>query len=107
MKPVSIKSMGIKAERTTSLIRMARGLMFSKKKNILFEFNREQDVGIHMLFVFFPIIAVWIDEKKRIKEIKVMKPFISFHEEKAKYVLEIPYDRKILMRIGKSKRLRF
>ena len=125
MRLINIKPLGIKAERITGILGMARGLMFSKKRNLLFEFNREQKVGIHMLFVFFPIIAVWIvDEKppgfshagkrslsqhknKRIKKVKVMKPFVSFHEEKAKYVLEMPYDKKLFVRMRKSRGLKF
>ncbi|MBU2522765.1 MAG: DUF192 domain-containing protein [Nanoarchaeota archaeon] len=121
---IKIKPLGIKAEKITGIFGKMIGLMFSKKKNLLFVFNKEQKVRIHMLFVFFPIITIWIDDEnpgfchagkqgisqhknKKIKKVKVMKPFISFHEEKAKYVLEIPYDQKLLLRIKRSRRLRF
>jgi len=101
-----IKSVG-KVERITSILGMMRGLMFSKKRNLLFVFKKEQEVGIHMLFVFFPIIVVWMDEKKRIKAIKVMKPFVSLHEERAKYVLEVPYDKRVFNVLKKKSKLSF
>ena len=107
MKFVKIKPLNLKAQKITSLSGMARGLMFSKKKNLLFEFRKEQNVGIHMLFVFFPIIAVWIDKNKKIKNVKRMKPFVSFHEEKAKYILEIPFDKKLFLRLRKLRNLKF
>ena len=104
---LKIKPLNIGAERITSLYGMAKGLMFSKKKNLLFEFHREQKIGIHMLFVFFPIIAVWIDKRKRIKRVKIMKPFISLHEEKAKYLLEIPYNKRLFGILRNVRNLKF
>jgi len=102
-----IKTLGIKAQKITSIAGMARGLMFSKKKSLLFSFKKEQNIGIHMLFVFFPIIAVWIDKNKKIKKVKVMRPFISLHEEKANYLLEIPYSKKLLLRVRKLRTIKF
>lgn len=107
MKIVKIKPLNLKAQKITSMFGMARGLMFSKKKNILFVFPKEQKVGIHMLFVFFPIITIWLDSKKKIKKVQVMKPFISFQEEKARYVLEVPYSAKLLSRLRRMSTLRF
>lgn len=107
MKYITIKPLGIRAQKIVSISEMARGLMFSKKKNLLFAFQKEQKIGIHMLFVFFPIIVVWLDKNKRIIKMKVMKPFISFHEEKAKYILEVPYNGKLFGIVSRSRRLRF
>jgi uncharacterized membrane protein (UPF0127 family) len=73
-----------------------RGFMFSfSKKPILFTFDKEKSVGIHMLFVFQKLLVIWFDENKKIIRIEVMKPFISFKTERAKYVLEIPLRSKI------------
>jgi uncharacterized membrane protein (UPF0127 family) len=69
----------------------ASGLMFSKKKNLVFVFDQEKRVGLHMLFVFFPIDVLFLDKNKRIIEIKRnFRPF-SFYtsKEKAKYVVEL------------------
>lgn len=69
----------------------ARGLMLSKKKNLVFVFDKEKKIGLHMFFVFFPIDVLFLDKNKRIIEIKRnLKPF-SFYtsKNKAKYVVEL------------------
>ena len=107
MKHVKIRPLNLEAEKVGGIWGKIMGLMFSKRKNLLFVFDRKQKIGIHMLFVFFRIIAVWIDEKGRITRIKAMRPFISFSEAWGKYVLEIPYNHKLFLRIRKCKRLGF
>ena len=79
-----------------SVFGKARGLMFSRKKNLVFVFDKEQRIGLHMLFVFFPIDVLFLDKDKRIVEIKKnFRPF-SFYKsrEKAKYVVEIAKGKK-------------
>ncbi len=68
-----------------------RGLMFSKRKNLLFVFDKERKVNIHMLFVFFSIDIYWLDEDFKIIDLKKkVKPFTFAGSDKnAKYVLEI------------------
>jgi len=74
-----------------SLSSQIRGLMFSKKKNLIFSFNNEQRVSLHMFFVFFPIWAVYLNKKKEAVFIKKLYPFVSFcyPKEKAKFILEL------------------
>ncbi len=76
----------------------ARGLMFSKKKNLIFVFEKEKRISLHMLFVFFPIDVLFLDKDKKIIEIKKdFKPFGFYKsKKKAKYVVEIavPEDKK-------------
>ena len=69
----------------------ARGLMFSRKKNLMFVFDKEQRIGLHMFFVFFPIDVLFLDKNKKIIEIKKnFKPFTFYRsKEKAKYVIEL------------------
>jgi len=68
------------------------GKMFSlSRKPLLFVFDREQDVWIHMQFVFMPLLVVWFDENMMPVKSRVMKPFIPLDHGQAKYVLEIPY----------------
>ena len=55
----------------------AKGLMFSAKKNLIFTFNKEKRISLHMLFVFFPIWAVYLDKNKEVIEIKKLYPFIN------------------------------
>ena len=65
--------------------------MFSRRKNLVFIFNKEMRVSLHMLFVFFPIWAVYLDKNKKVVFIKKLLPFISTSNlrEKAKYILEL------------------
>lgn len=74
-----------------SLFSKARGLMFSKKKNLIFIFKKEKRISLHMLFVFFPIWAIYLDKNKEAVFIKKLCPFISscFPKTKAKYILEL------------------
>jgi uncharacterized membrane protein (UPF0127 family) len=71
------------------------GLMFHRRKNakaLLFGFRNPVRMPIHSFFVFFPFTAIWMDEKWRIIDVKVVKPFefgVS-PSEKFTRLLEIP-----------------
>ena len=73
--------------------------MFSKKKNLLFKFDKEKRISLHMLFVFFPIWAVYLNELKEVVYIKKLIPFFSFvnPKKKAKYILELVDDPKTIV----------
>lgn len=68
-----------------------RGLMFSKKKNLLFVFDDERIRSFHMFFVFFPIDIIFLDSKKRIVEIKEnFMPFTFYAPKKEfRYAIEV------------------
>jgi uncharacterized membrane protein (UPF0127 family) len=68
-----------------------RGLMFSKRKNLIFIFEKEEVVPLHMFFVFFPIDVLFLDKNKKIVEIKRdFKPFSYYRpKNKAMYVVEL------------------
>lgn len=54
------------------------GLMFKSKKQaraLLFEFDKPTKMKIHSLFVFFPFVAIWLDDKNKIIDIKHIRPF--------------------------------
>lgn len=105
----NIGPLGIKAKECRTLISKVLGFMFafSKKNAKLFIFNQEKNVDIHMFFVFFPLIVVWLDKRKRIVKMKRMIPFVSYSGAKAKYVLEIPYSEKIFRKLKRMKKLKF
>ena len=65
--------------------------MFSSKKNLIFEFPKEEIIPLHMWFVFFSIDVLFLDSKKKVLEIKAdFKPFTFYTpKNKAKYVLEL------------------
>ena len=58
---------------------MGKGLMFSRRekaKVLLFNFSEPTKMAIHSFFVFFPFIAIWLDDKNNVIEIKKIKPFV-------------------------------
>ena len=68
----------------------ARGLMFSRRKNLIFVFDDEKRRDLHMLFVFFPINVLFLDKHKRVVEKARLKPFCFYKsKKKAKYIVEI------------------
>ena len=69
----------------------AKGLMFSRKNNIMLVFDKEQYISLHTWFVFFPIDLIFMDKNRDVIEIKEnLKPFRFYRsKKKAKYVIEI------------------
>jgi uncharacterized membrane protein (UPF0127 family) len=107
LKKVSFKYHGKKiwvlAKRCNFLGR-AKGLMFTRRKKakaLLFEFQRPVNFRIHSLFVFFPFVAIWLDKRNRVIEIKQIKPFLFSIKSKKSYfkLLEIPLNEKYLRKI--------
>lgn len=76
-----------------------RGLMFRRQENapaLLFEFEKPVRLAIHSWFVFFPFWAVWLDDKNRLIEEKIVKPWSfrvvpkqNFHK-----LVEIPFNKR-------------
>ena len=82
------------------------GLMFKfnseRADNLLFEFKKGTGLAITSLFVFFPFLAVWLDEKNRVLEVRKVGPFRSSISARKKFrkLVEIPLNRKNLDIIG-------
>ncbi len=77
---------------------MGKGLMFSRRekaKALLFNFSEPTKMAIHSFFVCFPFIAVWLDEKNQVIEIKKIKPFVPKASSVNLYykLLEIPINK--------------
>ena len=75
------------------------GLMFSrgeKANALIFNFHKKTKMPIHSFFVFFPFLAVWLDNKNKVMEIKKVKPFTSKISSRDPYfkLLEIPINNK-------------
>lgn len=79
-----------------SLLSKALGLMFSRKRNLLFVFGKERRIMLHNWFVFYPINLVFLDKNKRVVEIKRdFKPFCFYaSKRKARYLIETPFEVK-------------
>ncbi len=70
------------------------GLMFCSKKTkpLLFNFKKPSRFKITSLFVFFTFVAVWLDDKNNVLEIRKVKPFTFSVKpiKKVSKLLEIP-----------------
>lgn len=80
----------------SSVLSQFFGLRFSKRKNLLFVFDKERRVVVDMFFVFYPITILYMNKDKEIIDIKKAKPFrIYFSNKKVKYIIETIGDFKI------------
>ena len=75
-----------------------KGLMFQhreKARALIFEFKRPVRMAIHSFFVFFPFLAIWLDDKDKIIDSKVIKPFRFSILPSKKFVklIEIPINK--------------
>ncbi len=79
------------AELVTSRFGQARGLMFSRQRNLIFALPRERSLVMHMLFVFYPIDVVLLDSRHEIVELKPgFRPFAFYRlKRKVRYILEL------------------
>lgn len=79
-------------------LKQAIGLMFSRRSkfNYCLIFTRPTSSilgsSIHMMFVFYPITVIFLDENKKVVDIKKKAiPFWFYAPKKpAKYILEMP-----------------
>ncbi len=80
------------------LIKKVIGLMFSRRERanaLLFDFG-ENRVGIHSFFVFFPFLAIWLDNDSNVVEHKMVYPFTPFITSNKEFskLIEIPFNEK-------------
>ena len=67
-----------------------------REKSPILLFNLKKPIAIHSFFVFFPFLALWLDNKNNVVEWKIVKPF-SIHEKSKKHfssIIEIPLSRR-------------
>ena len=74
------------------------GLMFKKKttESLLFDFKKKTKMRIHSYFVFFNFLTVWLDEKNKVLEWRIVKTFTLSIKPKNYFVklIEIPINKK-------------
>jgi len=84
-----------KVEFADNYRKKVRGLMLRRvfeDTALVFPFKKEAVVRIHMLFVFFPIDLLFLDESLRILDLATLKPFIGYRSSKVpvSFVIELP-----------------
>ena len=72
------------------------GLMFKSNKtdNLLFDFQKETNLSLHSLFVFFPFLVLWLNKDNEIIKSRLCKPFelkISTNKLFCK-IVELPFN---------------
>jgi uncharacterized membrane protein (UPF0127 family) len=76
------------------VVSRAVGLMFRSSLPdgyaLVFEFGRERRVGLHTVFVRFPIDAVFLDPDDRVVSVRRLRPWFGYASERAASVVELP-----------------
>jgi uncharacterized membrane protein (UPF0127 family) len=89
------KKISIEA-RKLSFREQFMGLMFKSRnsENLLFDYPGKW--GIHSFFVFFPFLAIWVDNKNKVQELRVVKPFTFYVEPKQEFarLIELPINER-------------
>lgn len=84
--------------KKVSLFERFSGLMFknSMTDNLLFEFKKDNDLSIHSLFVFFPFLALWIGDKNKVIDFRIVESFSLSVTPKRKFrkLVELPMNKK-------------
>ena len=86
--------------KTCNLFGMFRGLMFRRREKapmlLLFNFKKSLRMKIHSYFVFFDFVAVWLDDKNNVLEIKKVKPFrfLVLPKKPFNKLIEIPFSKR-------------
>ena len=72
------------------------GLMFKQREKAPILLFNIKNQAIHSLFVFFPFIAVWLDEANNTVGMGVVKPFKLHVKPKKPFfkLIEIPLNKK-------------
>lgn len=96
-----------KSERAVSW-KGLKGLMFEKPEKfdygLIFDILKESRINasVHMVFVFFPICIVYLNENKRVVDKAILKPFLPNYTPKksARYFIELPVSKNSMVFIG-------
>lgn len=77
------------------------GLMFTRQETaraLFFDFEKEVRIPIHSFFVFFPFVAIWLDDKNQVIEKRIVKPWKFSILPKKPFVnlIEIPLNSKYI-----------
>ncbi|WMW21942.1 DUF192 domain-containing protein [Methanolobus mangrovi] len=96
-----------------SLFKQTKGLMFSKRipdnYALIFVMKKAQKVSLHMLFVNYPIDAIFLDEQKRVIKKDSLRPWIGTCSCKAKvkYIIETSHGKSDRMGIDIGDKFEF
>ena len=85
--------------------------MFSKKQNkaLIFKFDKEKIISLHMLFVFYPIDVLFLGKNKTVVDKKEnFRPFTFYKSrKKAVYAVELPHGTIKKTKTGAGDKIKF
>ncbi len=96
-----------------SLFKQVKGLMFSSRipedYALIFVMKKPQKISLHMLFVNYPIDAIFLDQQKRVIKTDSMKPWTGrcSCRGKVKYIIETSHGKSKRMDISAGDKLEF
>ncbi len=80
-----------------------RGLMFRKKEKApILLFEMQKPASIHSFFVFFPFIVLWLNNKNKVVDYRIIRPFSPYINTTHKFskIIEIPISRRYYDRVN-------
>ncbi|AUX09817.1 hypothetical protein AArcSl_2192 [Halalkaliarchaeum desulfuricum] len=87
------RTLATSVEFADTTLQQARGLMFRRSipddYALVFQFDRPETRTLHMLFVPFPIDAVWLTGPEVVR-VERLRPWIGFARATADTVIELP-----------------
>lgn len=100
LETIYYKKKGVKLDlEECGFFGKVRGLMFRRLGNapiLSFSWKEDTNVSLHSLFVFFPFIVIFLDDKNNILEMREIFPWNLAIESKKKFsrIIEIPVSQK-------------
>ena len=85
----------VKVDKTDFFGRF-RGLMFRPREtnNLIFDFKRNTRQAIHSFFVLFPFLTLWLDEKNKVIDWMIVRPWafsvLPIAKKKFRKIVELP-----------------
>ncbi|WP_455449640.1 DUF192 domain-containing protein [Natrinema thermotolerans] len=87
------ETLAMTVEVADTLVSQARGLMFRRSVPddyaLAFRFDDAAVRDLHMLFVFFPIDALWVEDGV-VQRVERLRPWRSFARARADLIVELP-----------------
>ncbi len=79
------------ADLILSPARQLVGLMFARRRDLIFDLGRDKSIWMHMFFVFYPIDVVLLDSSRRVVGLHPgFRPFRWYRPGlRARYILEV------------------
>jgi uncharacterized membrane protein (UPF0127 family) len=79
------------ADLILSPFRQLAGLMFARRRDLVFDLGRDKAVWMHMVFVFYPIDVVLLDSARKVVGLRArFRPFGWYRPGiVARYILEL------------------